>query len=344
MKKKGVVVFSNDSFYYKNKFLHYQNKNTQTIIDILNSKFQVFLISRDNQKKTTGKRKIENLTMCNISSLIKNIKSDQNFKFFFVSITPFNFFFYLLLKLFFVPQKKIFVFLRSDGFKEYQVKFSTLGYLIYYFMFKIFSYGSSFLSCSNDFHQVKKTKILLPSEINNFWIKKNKKIKFKKIIKILYIGRFRKEKGYEELINLFKSMNKKIEKFNLYLTLVGNDKKLIYKEKNLKVLKYIDNNLKLRKLYDDHQIFVLPSYTEGFPQVILESLSRKRPVIVFKEIKFLEKFYKGGLFISKRNVISFTNTIKYIIKNYSKIQSNINNIKLISKKDYKKNLLQLIRN
>ena len=50
MKKKGVVVFSNDSFYYKNKFLYYQNKNTQTIIDILNSKFQVFLISRDNQK------------------------------------------------------------------------------------------------------------------------------------------------------------------------------------------------------------------------------------------------------------------------------------------------------
>ena len=129
MKKRGVVDFSNDSFYYQNKFLYYQNKNTQTIIDILNSKFKVFLISKDNQKKITGKRKIENLTISNISSLIKNIKSDQNFKFFFVSITPFNFFFYLLLKLFFVPQKKIYVFLISDGFKEYQVKFNILFYV-----------------------------------------------------------------------------------------------------------------------------------------------------------------------------------------------------------------------
>ena len=54
--KKKIVVFSNDSFYYQNNFLNYQNKNTQTIIDILNSKFNIHLISRKSFKKITGKK------------------------------------------------------------------------------------------------------------------------------------------------------------------------------------------------------------------------------------------------------------------------------------------------
>ena len=55
--KKKIVVFSNDSFYYQNNFLNYQNKNSQTIIDILNSKFNIHLISRKSFKKITGKKK-----------------------------------------------------------------------------------------------------------------------------------------------------------------------------------------------------------------------------------------------------------------------------------------------
>ena len=29
---------------------------------------------------------------------------------------------------------------------------------------------------------------------------------------------------------------------------------------------------------------ILPSFTEGHPQVVLESLARKRPVIIFRDI------------------------------------------------------------
>lgn len=342
--KKKIVVFSNDSFYYQNKFLNYQNKNTQTIIDILNSKFHIHLISRKSLKKTTGKKIIKQIKMNEIKFLIKDIKKNKDLRFLFISITPFNFIYFILLKIFLVKKKQIFVFLRSDGFKEYQIKFSILGYWVYYLMFKLFSFGSNFLSCSRDFlHYKKENKILLPSELDDFWFKKNKKIKLEKKIKILYIGRFRKEKGYEELVDMFKKTHKKINNYNLSLTLVGDDKKKKIKEKNLKVIKYINNATKLRNLYDTHQIFVLPSYTEGFPQVILESLARKKPVIVFQEIKFLRKFYHDGLFVSKRNVISFTNTIKYIIKNYNKILKDISKIKLISKREYKKNLLLLIK-
>ena len=37
-------------------------------------------------------------------------------------------------------------------------------------------------------------------------------------------------------------------------------------------------------------IYLYSSFTEGAPKVILESLARLRPVIVFDEIKHVKKF------------------------------------------------------
>ena len=159
----------------------------------------------------------------------------------------------------------------------------------------------------------------------------------------MYVGRFREEKGYLSLINIFKKMSKTLEDYHLNLTLVGAEKNEISINKNIKIIKQIKDNKKLKKIYDTHQIFVLPSYTEGYPQVILESFSRKKPVIVFKEIEFLKKIYSKGLFISNRNEIDFTKTIKHILFNYSKIISEINEVKLISKKSYKINLIKQLQ-
>ena len=43
--------------------------------------------------------------------------------------------------------------------------------------------------------------------------------------------------------------------------------------------------MNLIKFYDDHNIFILPSFTEGHPMALLEALARSRPVIIFDEIK-----------------------------------------------------------
>ena len=112
----------------------------------------------------------------------------------------------------------------------------------------------------------------------------------------MYVGRFREEKGYLSLINIFKKMSKTLEDYHLNLTLVGAEKNEISINKNIKIIKQIKDNKKLKKIYDTHQIFVLPSYTEGYPQVILESFSRKKPVIVFKEIEFLKNLFKGFIY------------------------------------------------
>ena len=332
MKKDKIFVFSNDNFYYKNRILHYQNKNTFTLIDLLKDKFEVNLISRKNKFKTINKKKFLDLHYHNFFTLIKKIIYEKNSRFFFISITPFNFFYILILKLFFVNKKKIYLFLRSDGFREYQIKFSYLGYFFYFIMFKIFCYSSNVLSCSKYFKKLKNFKILLPSELDRFWLKKGLNKKINKKINLLYVGRFREEKGYLSLISIFQKMNKRLDNYHLSLTLVGAEKKEKLKDKNIRIIKQINNDKKLKKIFDSHQIFVLPSYTEGYPQVILESFSRKKPVIIFNEINFLKKIYPKGLFISARNEIDFTKTIKHILFHYNKIISDINKINLISKK------------
>lgn len=346
MKKlNNLYIFSNDNFFYKKNFLYYQNKNTQTIIDILSGKFKVNLISKKNKNKFVNKKKLKNVQISNFFSLLKDAFFNKKINFFFISITPFNFFFYIILKILFVKKKNIYLFLRSDGFKEYEIKLPIVGYFLYYLMFELFNLGSNLFSCSKYFQNLKKFKLLFPSELDNFWFKKkiNKTVKVKSQIRMLFVGRFRKEKGYLDLIKLFNQLNKNIGKLNFSLTLLGSENKNCKKEKNIKILKHISNTKKLINVYDNHEILILPSYTEGFPQVILESFARKKPVIVFNEIKFLKQIYPKGLFVSDRNVINFTNTIKYIIKNYSKILNEINDITLISKKDYQKNLLDLLK-
>ena len=96
-------------------------------------------------------------------------------------------------------------------------------------------------------------------------------------------------------------------------------------------------SLKLMKFYDDHNIFVLPSFTEGHPQVILEALARRRPVIVFDDIKHVIGD-KKGIFVSKRNFINFFATLNGIKKNYKKIQKELRKNKLPVYKEFIENL------
>ena len=100
---------------------------------------------------------------------------------------------------------------------------------------------------------------------------------------------------------------------------------------------------KLIELYDNHNIFILPSFTEGHPMVLLESLARFRPVIIFEEISHVVGD-KKGIFISKRNSVSLFEKIEYIRSNYSKIQEDMKNNNLPLKKDYLKEFQNLILN
>ena len=114
----------------------------------------------------------------------------------------------------------------------------------------------------------------------------------------------------------------------------------------LKVHSYLkDNNISIPKIYDQydkHNIFVLPSFTESYSQVIDESISRLRPVIIFKEISHIIGSRKG-VYISERDEVSFLKKINFIMKNYKSIQKKIRQNVLPTKDIFLKEIANAIR-
>ena len=153
---------------------------------------------------------------------------------------------------------------------------------------------------------------------------------------LLYLGRYKKEKGIFSLISIINSL-----KADLKLNIVGTNKQIISKNKNIKYLRQLNSTKKIIKCYDGCNIFVLPSFTEGAPKVILESLARLRPVIVFDEIKHVKKNF-NGIFISKRNPKDFVKNINFVLNNYKKIIKKMKKNKISTKEDFQKEINKII--
>ena len=72
-----------------------------------------------------------------------------------------------------------------------------------------------------------------------------------------------------------------------------------------------------------------------------EALARRRPVLIFEDISHIIKGRKG-IFVSKRDVRSFSEISKYIIQNYKKIQTDIGNNKFPLEKNMFKQISDII--
>ena len=304
------------------------------IITCLNKNYDINLICRNSFKKF-------------------NFQLDENFKHFkfnkilekkinilLISITPYNFFVLFYLSIIKKVDIKGFVYLRSDGFLEYKYRYGLLGYFFYYLMFYFITKKLKIISCSNNFTKVQSDIIVHPSELNSIWFdRKNSEKQY--YTDFLYVGRFKKDKGSFYLVKIFKDILK-----NYSLTIVGNDKKLIPKKyiaKNIIYKNSVSNIDELIKVYDSTKIFILPSFIEGFPKVISESLARLKPVIIFEDIKYVVNGRKG-IFICKRNESSLKKNINYILNNYKTIQKEIKSNYFYTKDNFNKNLVTYIEN
>jgi len=146
---------------------------------------------------------------------------------------------------------------------------------------------------------------------------KNKKI-------ILFLSRMNWKKGLDDLIPAFSDVIKKI--MNVHLLLVGPGQEdyiakvhnLIRKYKLSNYVSYIGPAYGNEKLvfYKEANIYILPSYSEGFPITVLEAMYMKLPVIITKGCNISEiiEGSKCGLVINKkRNEIS--KAIIYLMNN-----------------------------
>ena len=155
------------------------------------------------------------------------------------------------------------MYLRSDGYKEYETKIGLMGYFIYDFMIKILSKSAKIISVLKNIKSPKVDFMLTPSELSIDWLPEFKRYRLQ-YTKLLYVGRFKKEKGIYSLINLLNELPDKYQ-----LTIVGNNKQTSIDQKKINLKGQIYEINELIKTYDSHNIFILPSFTEGAPKVIL---------------------------------------------------------------------------
>tara|TARA_B100001093_G_scaffold451039_1_gene458201 strand:- start:784 stop:1824 length:1041 start_codon:yes stop_codon:yes gene_type:complete len=333
-----IFVVSNDRFFLEKKSIFNSNKNTFTIINCFKKFKKINLIARNSKRKLKFKDQLKNICIIDVFNLFKKRHKLRFNKILIISLTPYNFLISCLLLLLGAKKKNSFLFLRSDGYEEYQIKFGIIGYFFYGSMLGILKKKFQILSCSKSIKGIDKPTLVFPSEVTDNWLKSRKKqikiIKKNKPVNLLYLGRFREEKGYLSLINLFEKL-----KINSRLTMVGNDFKYLKKNKypknnKIKIFGQVSSTKKLINFLDKSDIFILPSYVEAYPQVILESLSRLKPVLVFNEIKYLKKTFSFGLYNCERSSYHFEKNLKKMINNYKKIQMGILKRQIYSLKNF----------
>lgn len=327
--KKKLFIFSNESILSHEGKFFCDNIDLKTTPEGLNKKFEINLFGRKTKKNRSHEIKIKKTKIFSnifsyISSVIKSTKQEDA-KYLIISISPYTFIVSIFLRIF---GRKPIVYLRSDGFGEYKSILGKIGPAIYYIMFSITCSISNLISCRDYILRGKKGKIINPSQLDSTWLRQPKNTEVRNF-KLLYVGRFKVEKGIFSLIDLIK--NKK----DISLTIVGAEKgvSLNLNQSNVKIFQQQSNKLKLIKYYDDNNIFILPSFTEGHPMVLLEALARRRPVIIFEDIRHVIGD-KKGIFVSKRNFVNFLGTLNHIKKNYKKIQNEMRKNKLPTNKEF----------
>ena len=335
--KKKLFIFSNESISIEDNKYYCDNLDLKSTPEGLNKKFEVNLLGRKSFKKRSHEIKLKRIKVfTNIFSYlseVKNATKNKDSKFLIISISPYTFLVSLFIK---ILGGKPIVYLRSDGYGEYKAILGKLGHLIYHFMFSIISAFSNLISCRDYILRGKKGKIINPSQLDSVWLRQPKNTEIRNF-KLLYVGRIRVEKGIFALSELIRN------KRDISLTIIGAEQGSSNKinQSNIKILSTQSNKTKLIKHYDDHNIFILPSFTEGHPMVLLEALARRRPVVIFDEIKHVIGD-KKGIFVTKRNFLSFLGTLNNIKKNYKKIQKDMKKNKLPTNKEFIEKFIKLI--
>ncbi len=152
--------------------------------------------------------------------------------------------------------------------------------------------------------------------------------KDKKVFKILYLGRMTNDKGVIELLHAAKLlMDKQIK---LELNLVGSGEYL----EELKALPAelgindvvhfhgpIFNKEKIRTYYQEADVFVLPTYHEGFPRTLYEAMICGTPIITtfVGGIAGLMKNTVNCLEIQPKSIESVAQNLAYAHENYEEM-------------------------
>ena len=334
---KDLIIINNEKVFEENKNFYCDNLDLKILPEDLNNYYKVQYIVRSSDKKKDQKINLDNVKPSSnifrfIYFIYKTLKL-PNVSYLLISITPYTFFSFLLLFLF---RKKIFIYLMSSGHEEYKHVLGGWAVWIYHFMYKIVTGNSKVIVCHERLYDKNKSQLVYISRLDDEWLTNHKEVLLDKI-RFLYVGRMSPEKGIFDFIRMFEKIELRAE-----FSIVGNSENYNIYNKNINFHGYVADPKSLINIYDEHNITVLPSFTEATPYVVDESLARKRPVIIFEDIDYIIR-NKKGIFVSKREINSFTEKAKYIMNNYKEIQKNMEQNVLPTKKSMIKQISDIIK-
>jgi len=336
MSYRDLIIINNEKIFKENNSFYCDNLDLKVLPEGLSEYYKVHYIVRKSNKKGEQKINLKNIKVASnvinfIYFILKTIRI-PNASYLIISITPFTFFSFLIL---FLLRKRMFVYIYSSGQEEYQHILGSWSVWIYQAMYKLVTSNSKIIVCHERLFDKEKAHLVNISRLDNEWIQNYKNPSLDKV-KFLYVGRMSPEKGIFEFLKMFNQIE-----FDAEFSIVGNSNNKNIEKKNINLLGYISDQKSLINIYDEHNIMVLPSFTDAAPYVLDEALARRRPVIIFEDIKYIVKD-KKGIFVSKRDLNSFSKTTKYIMDNYYEIQKKMEKNVLPTRKSMIKQISDII--
>jgi poly(glycerol-phosphate) alpha-glucosyltransferase len=181
--------------------------------------------------------------------------------------------------------------------------------------------------CEQEYHDIRKIAPKVPIAIipNGINLPTEFAINPKRIKTLLFLGRVHPKKGLENLIDAWLQLNNSEWK----LLIVGPDEN-DYKEKIKQKIKLLNlegsislldskYGIEKEELFRTVSAFILPSFSEGLPMVILEAWSYKVPVIMTKECNLEIGFEKNAAIEINTSIESIKLGIEKVI-NFSEDQ------------------------
>ena len=119
--------------------------------------------------------------------------------------------------------------------------------------------------------------VIIPNAIENNWLLGEKSITTNKKLKFIFVGRYDRTKGIQELTEVLKELIY-IHDFEFHFIGPIPDSKKIYNEKIIYHGLVKDQN-RIKSILTSSDVLVSPSYSEGMPTVILEAMACGNAII-----------------------------------------------------------------
>ena len=146
--KKKIVIINKEKIFQENNSFFCDNIDLKSIPEGLKEKFDILLVADKSKIPRSYKINLENIKILSniFKFLYETIRTfkNKNTSYLLISITPYSFFSYLLLLIF---RKKIFVYLRSNGYEEYKSILGFIGPTIYHLMYSVVALKSNIITC-----------------------------------------------------------------------------------------------------------------------------------------------------------------------------------------------------